>query len=51
MRLVSWDDFLRERMRREDEYVARKFARFANLGRGHLRTDIVRLPSEKRYEE
>jgi hypothetical protein len=40
---ISWDDVVRERNRREDEGVARKFERFAYLGRGHLRTDIVRV--------
>ena len=40
---LTWADVIRERNRREDEAVARKFARFANLGRGHLRTDIVRI--------
>lgn len=50
MKNLSWDDFLRERWRREDETVAKKFLRFANLGTGHLRTDIVRLEDEpERY--
>jgi hypothetical protein len=34
--MKTWDDFLAERMRREDEYIRRKFSRYAYLGRGHL---------------
>jgi len=39
----SWDDFLRERHRREDEGVAKKYTRYVYLGRGHFRTDICRV--------
>ena len=48
---LSWDDVVRERNRREDEAVAREFSRFANLGRGHLRTDIVRLKPERKWRD
>jgi hypothetical protein len=40
---LTWDEVIRERNRREDEAVARKFARFAHFGRGHFRTDIVKI--------
>lgn len=36
MKFVTWNDFLAERMRREDEYIRKKFVRFAHLGRGHF---------------
>lgn len=38
----TWDDFLNERMRREDEAVKLKFSYYASLGRGHMRTDLIR---------
>jgi len=41
-RMVSWDDYLNERMRREDTAVAAKFSYYKNLGRGHLRGDLVK---------
>lgn len=37
-----WDDVERARMKKEDEFVARGFAPYAYLGRGHLRPDLVR---------
>lgn len=42
-KMQDWEDFLRERMRKEDESVAQKFASWAYLGRGHLRTDLCRI--------
>ena len=42
-RLVSWDDFLNERMRKEDSAVAAKFAAYVHLGRGHLRQDLCKF--------
>lgn len=41
-KFVSWDDFLNERMRREDAAVAVKFAYYKSLGRGHMRGELVK---------
>jgi hypothetical protein len=36
----SWQEVVANRNKREDDYVARKFAPFAYLGRGHMRPDL-----------
>jgi hypothetical protein len=38
----DWDDYLNERMRREDAAVAAKFSAYKNLGRGHLLGHLVK---------
>lgn len=40
---LTWDDFLKERMRREDEAVRLRYVYYTNLGRGHLRQDICKV--------
>ncbi len=41
-RLVSWEDFLNERKRKEDEAIKQKFFPYRHLGTGHLRHDLVK---------
>ena len=41
-RFITWDDFLNERMRREDNAVALKFSAYKHLGRGHLLGYLVK---------
>lgn len=36
----TWHEIIEERHRREDEAVARRYAQYAHLGRGHLREDL-----------
>ena len=36
MNQPTWHDIVRERQRRDDESVARKFAPYRNLVRGHM---------------
>lgn len=38
----DWDDFLNDRMRREDTAVASKFFAYKHLGRGHLLGHLVK---------
>ena len=40
----TWAEIVEARNRREDESVARRYATFANLGRGHLREDLCWRP-------
>ena len=42
----EWAEVVAARNRREDEAIARRYAQYDNLGRGHLREDLVR-----RYRE
>jgi hypothetical protein len=41
-KMKDWEDFLNERMRREDEAVKLKFSYYASLGRGHMRHDLIK---------
>lgn len=46
----SWNDFLAERHKREDEGVAKRFSQYAYLGKGHLRLDLIKVKlDEVRY--
>jgi hypothetical protein len=40
----SWAEIVEARNRREDEAIARRYAQWANLGRGHLREDLCWRP-------
>lgn len=46
----TWEEVEAARMKREDEAVARKWARYAHLGRGHLQAELCRWVPE-RWEE
>lgn len=46
MNQPTWNDIVRERQRREDEPVARKFAPYRNLGRGHLRPELCKVQQD-----
>ena len=36
----TWAEIIEERHRREDEAVARRYYRYRELGKGHLRADL-----------
>lgn len=40
----TWAEIIAERHRREDEAVARRYAQYVHLGRGHLREDLCWNP-------
>lgn len=39
---TTWDQIEQDRMRREDESVARKWAPWKHLGRGHMHPELCR---------
>ena len=43
MKQPTWDEILAARWKREDEAIARKYAPYASLGRGHLQPDRCRV--------
>lgn len=46
MNQPTWNDFVRERQRREDEPIAKKYALYKHLGHGHMRPELCRVPQD-----
>jgi len=46
MNQPTWNEIEYLRHKREDEAVARKYAPYRNLGRGHMRPELCRVPQD-----